>query len=431
MSRTTLAGLAVFDGKLFFLNDSQGAGREVWVTDGTAAGTTLLADACPGDCSDSIGFLGGAGRIFYWIASQDGAGNWQLWRSDGTRAGTQGDLRVDVAGSSSNATGATWAFVGDRLIFAGCRPGQGCEPWATDGTDAGTVELRPPPAGPGDYIDQLVSWKGKVYFFEIPTPGASSLWASDGSTAGTVEVLSFPGNGAGLPPRFLSALADRLAFVIDGSLEELWGSDGTTAGTLRLAGFADADPIPGTGIFALGGRAYLAADDGVHGEEIWTSDGTVAGTRRITDLALPAPFAFDRPLQMGLAGSRLVFVAADSPGAFRLWKTDGTPGSTAPISAVLPDKTSAFVPIEGRLVFPGSLPGHLAEPWATDGTAGGTAPLAGICHGSCELPVLVPVTVSGRLLFAIGDSLGSDLWTTDGTAAGTRRFTHTGTVQAS
>jgi len=80
VSRSTISSLAVFDGKLFFLHDSLGAGREVWVTDGTPVGTTLLADACPGDCADSIRWLGGASRTFYWIASPD-VFDWQLWRS--------------------------------------------------------------------------------------------------------------------------------------------------------------------------------------------------------------------------------------------------------------------------------------------------------------------------------------------------------------
>src|SRR5688500_16423639 len=62
-------------------------GPEVWRTDGTPAGTTLVKDIRPG-AADSLprSFLV-AGSTLYFVAD-DGAHGEELWKSDGTSAGT-------------------------------------------------------------------------------------------------------------------------------------------------------------------------------------------------------------------------------------------------------------------------------------------------------------------------------------------------------
>jgi trimeric autotransporter adhesin len=66
-----------------------------------------------------------------------------LWLTDGTADGTT-RLAAGVQGSSLSLAAA-----GNRLLFSGCTPTEGCELWESDGTQAGTrrrQELRP---GPG------------------------------------------------------------------------------------------------------------------------------------------------------------------------------------------------------------------------------------------------------------------------------------------
>ena len=38
----------------------------------------------------------------------------------------------------------------------------------------------------------------------------------------------------------------------------------------------------------VNGRAFFAANDGIHGTELWVSDGTATGTRLVKDIR-PAP----------------------------------------------------------------------------------------------------------------------------------------------
>ncbi|MCX7893546.1 MAG: PA14 domain-containing protein, partial [Burkholderiales bacterium] len=87
-------------GKLFFTAyDSRGT--ELWVTDGTVAGTRFLKDINPGPTSSYPYSLVDVGGTLFFLANQ-GAGGTELWKSDGTRDGT---VKVaDVAGYPSYLT---------------------------------------------------------------------------------------------------------------------------------------------------------------------------------------------------------------------------------------------------------------------------------------------------------------------------------------
>src|SRR5258708_34534708 len=85
-----------WQGRLYFAATQQGgsaatqqggSGTEPWVTDGTASGTQLLADVCPGACSSSPQFLRGVGNAPLFVASPvPDFGGEHLCRSDGTPA---------------------------------------------------------------------------------------------------------------------------------------------------------------------------------------------------------------------------------------------------------------------------------------------------------------------------------------------------------
>lgn len=78
--------------KLFFLASTDAAGREPWVSDGTAAGTKMLRDIRVGPLgsatpsTNSIYFHVWNGQIFF--TADDGGALSGLWRTDGTSAGT-------------------------------------------------------------------------------------------------------------------------------------------------------------------------------------------------------------------------------------------------------------------------------------------------------------------------------------------------------
>ncbi len=80
-------------GHLYLVKDST-SGEEIWVSDGTAAGTHPLRDICPGPCSSRVQTLETVGNVALFFAEPNFPEAPRLWRSDGTRAGT-----IPIAGN--------------------------------------------------------------------------------------------------------------------------------------------------------------------------------------------------------------------------------------------------------------------------------------------------------------------------------------------
>src|SRR5687767_5669865 len=68
-------------GIAFFTAFDRIHGTELWRSDGTPGGTSLVRDVCPGICSSSITELTVAGAAVFFRAD-DGAHGLSLWKSD-------------------------------------------------------------------------------------------------------------------------------------------------------------------------------------------------------------------------------------------------------------------------------------------------------------------------------------------------------------
>nr|HRC85590.1 hypothetical protein [Thermoanaerobaculia bacterium] len=361
----SLGGFVYFQGY-----DGQN-GLELWRTDGTPLGTSLVRDICPGACSANPASLAVAGsRVFF--TAEDGVHGRELWTSDGTAAGTSlvRDLRPGLIGSElGNLTG-----LGSKLLL---------------------VRL-------------------------LPFPGLSrEIWVSDGTTAGTFPLLTgIEASFAEATTFFLGEVGGRQLFVARDAAHgnELWATDGTVAGTAlvkdihpgTLSGITQVESAKGAD-----GRIYFVAEDGAHGAELWASDGTAAGTVLFADLQ-PGSNA-DGPRLLTRFGSWIAFRLA-SPD-YQVWRTDGTPGGTFPLTA-----QNEGIPMRlgwaGSHLFFFNEGGNQAGFWASDGTPEGTQRLLFEPSGAAG-PWLFPV--AGRMLFYWG-AAGSGLepWVSDGTAAGTQ-----------
>ena len=134
--------LIEFNDKLYFTADDGENGRELWVSDGTAEGTQLVANINPGSSSDynngsNIQELAKFGDRLYFGADNGESGT-ELFVSDGTTEGTELLVDFDPGSSSGNSYSSfprDFIEFNNKLYFTV----EGNELFATDGTAEGTT----------------------------------------------------------------------------------------------------------------------------------------------------------------------------------------------------------------------------------------------------------------------------------------------------
>jgi trimeric autotransporter adhesin len=89
-------------GSHVFLSFTDSAnGSELWRSDGTAAGTVLVKGIFP-ELNSSLTDLTNVDGTLYFVANDDFDGK-QLWKSDGTAAGTTMVKAINPSGSSDTS----------------------------------------------------------------------------------------------------------------------------------------------------------------------------------------------------------------------------------------------------------------------------------------------------------------------------------------
>lgn len=290
----------------------------LWRADGTGPGTYRVADLDWGHASP----VDALGRVFFLQGSSSPGNQVELWVTDGSPAGTRKVKRFKEGLAVGSLT-----TLGGRAVFGVADPVEGEAIWTSDGTEAGTVagvDLCP---GDCDWRVSADGWanvalggKALLTFGDSTYRG---LLATDGTPSGT-EVLQSP-EGTSLSAAV--PLGGVVVFARAFAGASLWRTDGTAAGTSRLALFqrvslerSSRAPLP------PGQPLLFAADDGGHGDELWRTDGTAQGTALVLDI-IPGPRS-GRPRHFAVAEGRQWFAATDLERGRELWSSDGTPGST-------------------------------------------------------------------------------------------------------
>ena len=307
---------------LFAAEDLRGA--ELWKTDGTPEGTSIVRDLTPGPWSSGpTRLFAFRGEVFFF--AWDPESGPVLWKSDGTESGTV-EIKQIVGGYPG------FLEAGESLFFPAQDDEHGQELWKTNGTPEGTVlvkDLRPGPES--TYIYNPVE-AGRSLFFtaRFPDLGRGGLWKSDGTAAGTVPVREgFDPFG----PSQLTNVQGTLFFLFSPQYPavELWKSDGTGAGTVRVKNFEFAAV---ENLTSHRGMLFFTAYDESHGTELWRSDGTAQGTVVVKDIALGAQSSL--PTELSVVDGTLLFAANDGGRGREIWRTDGTPEGTVLLYDIAP-----------------------------------------------------------------------------------------------
>jgi ELWxxDGT repeat protein len=228
-----------------------------------------------------------SGKTLYFRAN-DGQNGVELWKTDGTERGTKlvkdinpadPDPTTTTCKRNKNCAGGSWiddlTLVGKTLYFSANDGQNGVELWKTDGTEAGTVlveDINPSSESRASDIGNLVAVGKTLYFSANDGQNGLELWKSDGKGAGATLVEDINPGAADSDPDQLTAYRGALLFRADDGVHgsEPWGSDGTEAGTTMLRdlepGAVGSDP----GSFTTSGKfLYFSASNPSAGEELW------------------------------------------------------------------------------------------------------------------------------------------------------------------
>jgi ELWxxDGT repeat protein len=392
--------LTSLDSTLLVVADDALVGNELWRSDGTYSGTTVIKDIRVGTNSSSARAIGRVGDHLYAEADLNPfLSDVKLWTIDGTPVMPQFVTDLGIIGYPS--TILSWASFADRFYYVASHglPNALSE---TDGTPSGSHVIK------DQFWVNTVRVAGSRMFL-VGNDGG--LWVSDGTTKGTVELLRGRGIDLEALENYLTPLGNDVLFTYR---SELWRSDGTPEGTVILKDFNSMVPksltiIDGVVYFTITNRALTLTPT----RELWRTDGTAAGTVRVKQ------FSSD-PFRSTLGnltknGATLFFTADDA-----LWKSDGTELGTVQVKTI-PRYGYKLTLVGSKLFFTAPLVnyGNVTELWVSDGTSAGTAPVTTGMWDHGQSPAQL-TTVSNTLYFVADDGeAGLELWKTDGTAGGT------------
>ena len=237
--------------KVLFRGDGAG-GVGLWVTDGTTTGTSELTSAG----SSTLGLLYfttnpditalGSNAVF--TTSGNGSlGN--LWVTNGTAAGTS-ELSVSGAysGGSIASQGAYFTVFGHDAIFLGVNTNDQPTVGVTNGTSEGSSELTVGGAYSGGLFDwstspnpEFTALGNEVLFEGEDQSGHLGLWVTNGTVLGTSELTgianAYSGGlfASGVNPDITANGSVALFDGYDSSGHlQLWVTNGTVAGTSEV-----------------------------------------------------------------------------------------------------------------------------------------------------------------------------------------------------
>lgn len=422
-------------GTAFFFADDGATGRELWKTDGTAAGTVLVKDINPGDADSVANYYEGVkpavlNGILYFAAS-DGTNGQELWRSDGTAAGTYMLKNVSPA-TALSGTVDTIQATGNRVYFTSFVYGQGEELYVTDGTAAGTTlvkDINPGSSGSGP--QQMTAVGNTLYFTAYTSAAGTELWKSTGTASGTVMVKDLTPGAASSNIQNLTRSGSRVFFTFNNGTTgtELWRSNGTANGTALVKDiYAGTSPYGSpnssspSSLTDVNGVLYFAATTGTTGRELWKTTGSASSTVLVEDIN-PGGGTYppsSSPSNLTNVNGTLYFTAYTNATGTELWKSDGTAAGTDIVADLTPGGGStsptSLTNAAGTLYFTSSAYGGPTKLYTSTGTAAGTTLVDTLNTGYAP-----KLTASGGKVYFVESNplTGAEPSVSDGTAAGT------------
>lgn len=383
-----------------FFYQGKGTPAKLCVTDGSNAGTIFLKDL---GTAETITHILPAQDFVYVIASRIVSISpftieFQIWKSDGTSAGTSLIYTTPTAPFTSSPSFSSdrddmrnFSIAGNTLFFKGYSAAEGNELWLCDGTTAGTKLVKDIKSGTGHSTPLAFCKIGNEVFFTAMAVGLErKLWKTDGTESGTVQVpvpepFFILDNAVGLVNNKMIFYAHN---TVDGY--EPYVSDGTAAGTFMLKNIHPS------------GNSWLSQSQNAHlrfnnsfcffiayngtANALWRTDGTAAGTIQLTDDALNISSGVSGGSYTDINNDNLWMIQYNSIGSGNAEKLIRSDGSIANTQLLVSNLSYA----QHLKIYNGSLwmasrdIGSAAnvEPWRSNGTVGNAAQAFDIATGT-------------------------------------------------
>jgi len=327
-----IKSLMVWNGKLYFFADDGQSGWELWLSDGTTQGTQLVKDINPGPSSAVMtkyfdNKLTVYNNTLYFPADDSTHGR-ELWRTDGTTAGTYMVIDIDTTNSlyhGLDGLQTNIAIANNKLFFNAIDNNDSLRVWVSDGTASGTH-----PINTVKGADIFYTYNNKIFFYGISADsngadfGRDGLFSTDGTEAGTHLVF----DSVAWLTKMFAVMNNKLYFLANklqnGTSYSLYVTDGTTAGTSIFKDTVIPSlPIPNLNnqLCVYNNHLYFANISNQN-VQLWKSDGTASGTQQLTTSSYDLT-----PCQFLVANGLLYFKGFDTSHV-ELWSTDGNASNT-------------------------------------------------------------------------------------------------------
>jgi ELWxxDGT repeat protein len=436
-----LANAVSQSNRIFFAGFDPTHGRELWVSDGSTTGTKLVKDILPGRSGNTPKsanpklLISNGDTFWFQIDDRDRP----LWQSNGSSSGTipVTGLSNGIKTSLNNSNLITPTILNGRLLFPHFN-GTSSEFWQVTPNSQPNAKLLY--RFSSTQYPQSLNVMGNQVLFAVTNQNApTQLWRSNGQTASLIAPVT-PSTYAVWQNRlYMEAEDPKLGW-------ELWTSDTTAAGTKLLKdinpGAESSAPRLLTGL----NQTFFVVANTPEGEELWATQGSSETTRLVKRLTSQPSGRAERTAVT--IGNQMYFAIVSADGLWYLWRTDGTEQGTQKLTPQGLIGINNLTVVGNRVFFNGAAKETGGEPWVTDGTVGGTRLVKDLYPGITMLyppcppppPDFVPppegyclpikspnasnprsfTVVGNRVYFIADEKSKSNLWISDGTAAGTK-----------
>lgn len=392
---------------------------ELWITDGTPAGTFLLKDINPNGKSDikNIKVVSIRGALKALFSANNGTSGEELWITDGTSDGTK--LVEDINANAGYSSPADFEQFQNRVLFSAIDATHGRELWITDGTESGTELVKDiNPGGPSSFVtgSKIVVNDNAAYINLNNGSVANSTVLIQ--TGGTFSSTSSLGSGF-LNPSNLTLFAGKVYFTIPptskGNLYYMgnepmpiavnnsftyyyWIAENLTVSKDKLF-FLAGDP---------NGQMDLAVIDS-------TLDSEISQLIKLTGASTdPFPKNPEKRKLIPIPNGNVYFFTGTESKRTRLWISNGTQQGTKPILNLLFGDYSYIRTFNNKLFFITNDIGGQYNCYVTDN--GGEASLVKDLSPVLNIDNVYPLSQSGNWLYfsAYNPATGYELYKSNG-----------------